>query len=260
MTHNQHISTSINQHINQLPKIGIISQARMTSTRLPGKVLLPAGGQPLLHYHVRRLQQSGLPLYLAITTNAADDSLATFAAAHGLPCTRGDEHDVLGRYHQCAAAHDLDVIVRVTSDCPLIDGALVAAGVREYVRLGNPSLYLSNALQRTFPRGFDFEVFSRTLLNKAFQRATLPGDREHVTPYIHQNRSGEVAFHHATRTPDRSQYRLTVDTATDFALIKTLIEDYDAATLDADQLIRLLDQHPELVAMNAHVEQKKFDK
>ena len=229
----------------------------MTSTRLPGKVLLPVGGQPLLHYHVTRLKQSGLPLYLAITTNAADDPLAAFAAAHDLPCTRGDEHDVLGRYHQCAAAHGLDVIVRVTSDCPLIDGALVAAGVREYVRLGNPRLYLSNVLRRTFPRGFDFEIFSRPLLNEAFQRATLPGDREHVTPYIHQNRSGKVHFHHSARVPDRSQYRLTVDTAADFALIKILIEQYDAAMLDADQLIRLLDQHPELVALNAHVEQKK---
>lgn len=239
------------------PRVGIISQARMTSTRLPRKVLLPVGGHPMLHYHVARLQQADLPLYLAITTNAADDPLAAFAAAYGLPCTRGDEHDVLGRYYQCAMEHDLEVIVRVTSDCPLIDGALVASCVREYVRLGNSQLYLSNALKRTFPRGFDFEIFSRPLLNEAFQRATLPADREHVTPYIHQNRSGRVHFRHSARVPDRSQYRLTVDTAEDFSLIKTLIEQYDAATLTADQLIQLLDQHPELVALNAHIEQKK---
>lgn len=239
------------------PKIGIISQARMTSTRLPGKVLRPVAGQPLLHYHVQRLRQSGLPLYLAITTNREDDPLADFAAAHQVPCTRGDEQDVLGRYHQCAQEHGLDVIVRVTSDCPLLDGPLLASCVREYVRLANPGLYLSNVLRRTFPRGFDFEIFSRQLLEEAFHRATLPADREHVTPYINQNRSGQVHFRHSSRVPDRSCYRLTVDTAADFELIRTLIEDFGAATLDADQLIRLLDQHPELVALNAHVEQKQ---
>lgn len=239
------------------PSIGIISQARMTSTRLPGKVLLPVAGQPLLHYHVQRLRQSKLPLYLAITTNREDDPLADFATANGIPYTRGDEHDVLGRYHQCAREYGLDVIVRVTSDCPLIDGPLVASCVREYVRLANPYLYLSNALQRTFPRGFDFEILSRPLLDAAFQRATLPSDREHVTPYIHQNRSGQVHFRHSSRVPNRSQYRLTVDTAEDFELIKILIEQYGADKLDVNELIQLLDEHPELVALNEHIEQKK---
>ncbi|MBC6609362.1 glycosyltransferase family protein [Hymenobacter sp. BT507] len=239
------------------PNIGIISQARMTSTRLPGKVLQPIAGQPLLHYHVQRLRQGGLPLYLAITTNQEDDVLADFAAFNGISYTRGDEHDVLGRYHQCAHEHGLDVIVRVTSDCPLLDGPLVASCVREYVRLANPYLYLSNVLRRTYPRGFDFEIFSRQLLEEAFQRATLPSDREHVTPYIHQNRSGQVHFRHSSRVPNRSHYRLTVDTAEDFELIKVLIEQYGADKLGVDDLIQLLDEHPELVALNAHVEQKK---
>jgi spore coat polysaccharide biosynthesis protein SpsF len=230
----------------------------MTSTRLPGKVLLPVAGQPLLHYHLARLQGSELPLYLAITNNATDNPLADFAAAAHLPCTRGDEHDVLARYHQCAAKHELDIIVRVTSDCPLLDGQLIAEGVRIYQRQGDPRLYLSNALERTFPRGFDFEIFSRELLNEAFTHATLPSDREHVTPYIHQNRSGQVRFQHITRTPDRSQYRLTVDTVDDFTLIRTLIEDFGAAELPGDELIALLDAHPELAAINAHIEQKKL--
>jgi spore coat polysaccharide biosynthesis protein SpsF len=240
------------------PKIGIISQARMTSTRLPGKVLLPVGGIPLVQVHVNRLLKSDLPLYLAITTNATDDVLADFAAQAQLPCTRGDEQDVLGRYHQCAVENQLDIIVRVTSDCPLLDGYLIADSVREYVQQADLRLYLSNVLERTYPRGFDFEIFSRALLEEAFERATLPSDREHVTPYIHQNRSGQVRFQHITRRPDRSSYRLTVDTADDFQLLKTLIEDYNAATLSTDELIDLLDQHPELVALNAHIEQKKI--
>lgn len=239
------------------PKIGIVSQARMTSTRLPGKVLLPIAGRPLLQYHVDRLRQSDLPLYLAITTNATDDALAEFATQAQLPCTRGDEQDVLGRYYQCAAENGLDIIVRVTSDCPLLDGRLIADSAREYVRQADPRLYLSNVLERTYPRGFDFEIFSRALLEEAFERATLPGDREHVTPYMHRNRSGKVRFQHVTRRPDRSSYRLTVDTAEDFKLLKTLIENYNAANLTTDALIDLLDKHPELVALNAHIEQKK---
>ncbi|AII50406.1 cytidylyltransferase domain-containing protein [Hymenobacter sp. APR13] len=241
-----------------MKNVGIISQARMTSTRLPGKVLRPVAGQPLLLHHVQRLQASSLPLYLATTTNATDDVLAEFGAAHQLPCTRGPEDDVLARYQQCATAHNLDVIVRVTSDCPLLDGALVADAVRAYLAADNPRLYLSNVLERTFPRGFDFEVFSRELLEEAAAQATLPSDREHVTPYIHQNRSGRVQFQHVRRAEDRSAYRLTVDTADDFELIRQLIEDYAAAAISTDSLIALLDAHPELVALNAHIEQKKL--
>lgn len=239
-------------------RVGIISQARMTSTRLPGKVLLTAGGHSLLHHHIARLQAAGLPIYLATTTNASDDVLVDFAAAHGVPVSRGSETDVLARYQQCAAAHDLDVIVRVTSDCPLIDGGLVAQGVARYLAAADSRLYLSNAGQRTYPRGFDYEVFSRELLEEAAARATLPADREHVTPYLHQNRPGTIRFENIARSADRSHYRLTVDTEDDYALIRRLIGEFNAATLGAEALIDLLDAHPELVALNAHVEQKKL--
>lgn len=230
----------------------------MTSTRLPGKVLLPVGGQPLLQYHVERLQASGFPVYLATTTNATDDPLAAFAEAHHLVYVRGDEHDVLSRYVLGARENELDVVVRVTSDCPLLDGELLGQSIREYLAADDARLYLSNVLERTFPRGFDFEIFSRELLEEAAAHATLASDREHVTPYIHQNRSGHVRFRHVRRPEDRSAYRLTVDTAEDFELIRRLVEEHGAAALPADQLIALLDQHPELVALNAHIEQKKI--
>lgn len=241
-----------------LKTVGIVSQARMTSSRLPGKVLRPIAGQPLLRYHVQRLRRSRLPVYLAITTNTADDPLAVFAEAEGLPYFRGDEHDVLSRYGQCAERFGLDVVVRVTSDCPLIDGALVAEGVRQYLAAADEQLYVSNVLRRTFPRGLDFEVFSRKLLAEAVAHATLASDLEHVTPYIHQNRSGTVRFQHVTRSEDDSALRLTVDTEDDFRLIETLITHYRADQLNADELIALLAKHPELVALNAHVEQKKL--
>jgi spore coat polysaccharide biosynthesis protein SpsF len=240
------------------PRIGIISQARMTSTRLPGKVLLEAAGHSLLHWHVARLRAAKLPVLLAITTNTTDDVLATWAAQNDIPTWRGPEDDVLARYQQTAAAHQLDVVVRVTSDCPLIDGALIADGVKRYLALGNPRVYLSNCLDRSFPRGFDFEIFSRELLEEAAANATRPEDREHVTPYLHQRRAPNVLFESITRVPDRSHYRLTVDTADDFTLISRLLTDYQSADLSANSLIALLDAHPELVALNAHIEQKKL--
>lgn len=212
----------------------------------------------MLEYHTNRLKESNLPIYLATTTNATDDPLADFAALHHLPCVRGDEHNVLSRYWQCAQIHNLDIIVRVTSDCPLIDGHLVAESVQEYIACNDTRLYLSNVLQRTFPRGLDFEIFSRELLAEAATYAVLDSDLEHVTPYIHQNRSGTVRFRHITRLQDRSNYRLTVDTPEDFALLQQLIEQYQGQALSSDELIALLNTHPELVAVNAHIEQKKL--
>ncbi|RYU82496.1 acylneuraminate cytidylyltransferase [Hymenobacter persicinus] len=238
---------------------GIITQARMGSTRLPGKVLLTARGQSMLAYHVERLRGSGLPIYIATTTGPEDDAIEQHAAALGVPCYRGSTDDVLGRYYATARHFGLDVIVRVTSDCPLLDAGLIRAAVDRYVAAGNPQLYISNGLERTFPRGLDFEVFSFALLEQAQQHARSASDREHVTPYIHQNRSGTVVIEQVTRQPDASQLRLTLDTAEDFTLLRTLLEQYHADALTTDALIELLNQHPELVALNAGTEQKKYD-
>jgi len=239
-------------------KVGIISQARMTSTRLPGKVLLPIAGKPVLEYHLERLQQSGYPVLLATTVNTSDDPLAAFAQQHQIPVYRGDEHNVLSRFYEMAKAHQLEVIVRVTSDCPLIDGALLGQAIGQYLQEQDPQLYLSNCLVRTFPRGFDFEVFSFQLLEEAYQHARQPAEQEHVTPYINQNESGRVHLQHLTQAADKSNYRITLDTPEDFKLIKILIEDYQAHLLPAAAICRLLDAHPELVQINAGVEQKKL--
>lgn len=238
--------------------IGIITQARSTSTRLPAKVLLQAGDNTILGHHISRARQSGYPLFVATTTNDSDQAIADFCAQNDTACYRGSENHVLSRYYECALLHQLDVIVRVTSDCPLIDGGLIAQGVAQYLALDTPQAYLSNGIIRTFPRGFDLEVFSFALLSEAYQNATLAPDIEHVTPYIHQNRTGKVVLSHLIQGNDKSQYRITLDTPEDFALLKILIEQYKAHQLDYRQIISLLDQHPELVALNAHIEQKKL--
>lgn len=238
--------------------IGIITQARTTSTRLPGKVLLEAGGRTILEHHIRRAEQSGIPVIVATTTNPTDDAIVVEAERLGARVFRGSEHDVLSRFAGAVREFSLDTVVRITSDCPLIDGHLIRTGVDRFLEIGDGDAYVSNVIERTFPRGFDFEVFSAASLNEADQRAAQEADREHVTPYLHQNRSGRTVFSHITRSPDASRYRVTLDTTDDLTALRTLIEAFDAAHLDAEGIIDLLDAHPELVSINAHVEQKKL--
>lgn len=239
-------------------RVGVITQARMTSTRLPGKVLIEVGGRTLLDHHLDRLAAGGLPVLVATTTNDTDDPVVEVARSRGLAVFRGSEDDVLSRFHGCAQQHGLDVVVRVTSDCPLIDGDLVAGAVEEFLDAGDPDLYLSNTLERSFPRGFDFEVFSAAALAEAHERATEPAQREHVTPYLHGNVSGRVHRRTIAWPVDKSAYRVTLDTPDDLTLIRALIEEHGAAALSCAEIIALLDAHPDLAAVNRHVEQKKL--
>lgn len=228
----------------------------MTSSRLPGKVLRTAGGASLLEHHLSRLQRAGLTTYVATTLNAADDRIVEVASGLGVETHRGSERDVLGRYAEAVRKFDLDVVVRVTSDCPLIDGDLVANSVRLFLDDGRPGLYMSNTIERTYPRGMDFEVFWAGSLLRADQLANRPAEREHVTPFLYANPEGEVVVEQVTGAQDHSGFRLTVDTEEDLALVTTLIEDYDAAHLGVDQLVDLLLDHPELAGINAAVSQR----
>jgi spore coat polysaccharide biosynthesis protein SpsF len=211
----------------------------------------------MLEYHVTRLSRAGLAVYVATTTNASDDPVVELAEHLGCAVFRGSEDDVLSRYAGCVRQYGLDTVVRTTSDCPLIDGRLVARGVAEFEAAGDPWLYLSNGLRRTYPRGFDFEVFSATALIDADSHATTPTQREHVTPYLYQG-NGRVHLREFTRSADASHYRVTLDTPDDFRLLKTLIEDHRAADLDAEGIITVLETYPGLADLNAHIEQKKL--
>lgn len=241
-----------------MTRVGIITQARTTSTRLPRKVLIEVAGKTLLEHHLDRLTTTGLPVFVATTTNPGDDEIAALAVGRDLTVHRGSENDVLSRFHECAQENGLDVVVRVTSDCPLIDGDLIASAVAEFVDTADPHLYLSNALLRTYPRGFDFEVFSATALSDAHVNAREAPQREHVTPYLYANRNGRMRLRNIAWPEDKSGYRVTIDTPADLTLIRELIEDYEASSLRCAELIALLDAHPELVAINCHVEQKRL--
>lgn len=230
----------------------------MTSTRLPGKVLLAVGGRSMLAHQLHRLSSLDFTTIVATTTNATDDPIVHAADALGVESFRGSEHDVLKRFAEAADASGLDVVVRVTADCPLIDPGLIERGVRQYEALDDAYAHVSNVLERTYPRGFDFEVFSAQALREAAEHATTPTEREHVTPYLYTNRSGHTTLHTVRREDDASGYRVTLDTPDDLASIRRLISEHDAHKLDAEEIISVLDAHPELVQINAHIEQKKL--
>ncbi len=237
--------------------IGIITQARMTSTRLPGKVFKEVKNKSLLQYHIERLQATGFDIAIATTTNATDDIICEYAERNNIKYHRGSEDNVLSRYFETASKFNFQTIVRVTSDCPLIDPHLIRNSMEKYFKLNNQNLYMANGLERTFARGFDFEIFSFQLLQEAFKKATDESDLEHVTPYIWKNRSGKVELYPVKQTEDHSGLRITVDTKDDFELIKILIEKYNADALSYNEIESILLQHPELVSINAHIEQKK---
>lgn len=240
-------------------RIAVVSQARMTSTRLPGKVLKEVGGRPLLEHHVDRIRGHGLDVIVATTTNAEDDPIVSLCERKGTGCFRGDEHDVLARYHGAAEAHDLDVVVRVTSDCPLIDGARIRTGVEKYRDEAGPYDYLGTGVpEKTYPLGFSFEVFSAELLRDAHRNADMPQMREHVTPYMKLRKNPRTRLIGIPLEQDWSGYRVTVDTEEDLELVRRLIEDHGADGMSMEEIVSLLQRHPELRALNDEVRQKKW--
>ena len=225
----------------------------MGSSRLPAKIFKEVGGQPLIHYHLKRLRETGLGVYVATTDRPEDKKVSKYCQEEQVDHFRGSEFDVLERYYHCAHAFELDIIIRVTSDCPLIDPSLIKEGLALYLENGGEELYLSNCVHRYFPRGFDFEIFSFKLLQKAHFEAKKPPEREHVTPFIR-----EVAdLAHLKADEDNSDLRVTVDTMEDFDLIKVLIEKYQAHLKDENEIIKILRKDKELIKMNSMVMQKE---
>lgn len=238
----------------------IIVQARMTSTRLPGKVMMTVLGRPLLDYQIERLKrvQEANGIVIATTNNDADRPVVELAHSLGVGLFRGSEQDVLLRYCGAAAEFHADTIVRITSDCPLIDPSVVDLVIRHYRSASGSFDYVSNILHRTFPRGMDCEVFSRSALDNVHNRAADPFDREHVTRYIYQHperyRLGNVAA-----DEDHSHHRWTVDTMEDFDLVRRMLESlYPVRPLfSLEDCLALAEEHQEWSELNRHVEQTR---
>lgn len=233
--------------------IGAIVQARMGSTRLPNKVLLEAAGKPLLGHLIKRLSRSTMleQIIVATSTHPQDAAIADYCATLGVAVFRGSEHDVLDRYYQAARAHSLDVIVRVTADCPLIDPALLDDMVQFFLKHRDQYDLVTNRHPLTFPDGLDVDVMAMDKLAYAWQHASTPQQREHTVPFF-----WEAGLRvHNVEHPERlfEQHRWTLDYPEDYQLIRQL---YDALYCDdrlftTQDTLEYLAQHPELRLINA---------
>jgi spore coat polysaccharide biosynthesis protein SpsF len=236
-----------------------VVQARIGSTRLPGKVLLDVGGASMLARTVRRLQRARLldAVVVATSTKAEDDTVERAAREIGVMVCRGSESDVLARYAQAAREVRAEVIVRVTSDCPLIDPDVVDFVVAAFRASCPPADYASNTQQRTYPRGLDVEVLSAAALARANRDAHTETQREHVTPYVYQN---PAMFRLVSVTNDRDlgRYRFTVDTAEDLAFVRAVYARLDGDAFGWRDVVRLLDVEPHLADINRDVVQKQL--
>lgn len=242
------------------PRVICVSQARMTSTRLPGKVMQEVLGQPLLYYHLLRLKRCRLidRLVVATTVNASDDVIAAYCAKIDVPVFRGDEHDVLSRYagavEACGAG--AEIVVRVTSDCPLIDPEIVDATIETYLS-GQPGVDYVAVDNSRFPRGLDAEVFGRDALFQAAREAVDQPEREHVTPFIYR-RPDRFSCATYTTPEDHGSLRWCVDEPDDFELIRRIIEALYPLKPDFGwrDCLRILSENPEWSLLNAGVAQK----
>ncbi|MBD2691071.1 cytidylyltransferase domain-containing protein [Anabaena catenula] len=239
-----------------------IIQARMGSTRLPGKVMKQLCGKTVLSHVISRVQACSLldKLVVATTTSLADDVIIEEAEKCNVKWFRGSEEDVLERYYLAAKEYQAELIVRVTSDCPLFDPE-VLTGMLEYFQTatsdGLEIDYLSNCLRRSYPRGLDAEVFTFNGLEKAFQESYQPYEREHVTPYIYEH-PGIFNLHNQTYDDDLSDYRWTLDTEDDWRLIEEIYKNLyrEGEIFTTDQIVDFLEENPDLFMLNTHVEQK----
>jgi spore coat polysaccharide biosynthesis protein SpsF len=240
-------------------RVVAIVQARMGSSRLPGKVLKKVLDSPLLHYQLERLKLSKRLDYVVVATSnrPEDDAIENFCRDTKTHYYRGSEDDVLQRYFESAKHFGADVIVRLTGDCPLIDPLVVDDLINNYVEEFPKYDYLSNCLERTFPRGMDTEIFSFECLDRVYRQAVKDWDKEHVTPYIYQHPK-LFSIKSVTQETDQSDYRWTVDTSEDFSLIDKIITSLypENPYFSQKDIVDLLEENPSWQQMNAHVKQK----
>jgi spore coat polysaccharide biosynthesis protein SpsF len=256
-------------------RVVAIIQARMASSRLPGKVLLDISGQPMLarvHARTRRAQRVD-QVVVATTTDPSDDPVSAYCAAHGMEHTRGSQFDVLDRYYQAASRAGADVVVRVTADCPVIDPALIDAAVGALVEGGFDFVAdrLPPPFHRTYPIGLDVEVCTFTALERAWADGRAPVHREHVMPYLYEGvelaaRSPALSAGVSARgfkiglldhDPDFGEMRWTVDTPEDLEFLREVYRRLGGRDdFTWTDVLKLAQRDPALARINAGVRHK----
>jgi len=235
-----------------------IVQARMGSTRLPGKVMIDLGGKSVLQRVTERLQRADLldQVMVATTTEDPDQAIVEECDRLGVAIFRGSEKDVLDRYYQAVLQTGATTVVRITADCPLIDPVVVDQTIRVFVEA--KADYANNVTPRTYPRGLDVEVMTAAALERAWREAHLPHEREHVTPYLYEHPGlFQLAFH--SGASDYSRYRWTLDTPEDLELLKRLyLRLGNRDDFFWDEASALMEKDPKLAELNAAIIQKSM--
>ncbi len=230
--------------------IGCIIQARMGSTRLPGKVMLKLDKKnPVLYYVLKQLQSSKLleKLVVATTILDEDDVIDDYAKFMGVDVFRGNSNDVLDRYFQCAKKFSIDTIVRITADNPLIDPTIIDDLINKFT--SNSYDCLTNAYVRTFPYGTEVEIFSFESLEEACKKATKSSEREHVTPYFYNNQQ-LFKIHHEENFENISNLRWTIDRKNDLLLVKSIISKIKKRPILMNDILNLFSKMPEIFKIN----------
>ncbi len=228
----------------------LIIQARMGSTRLPGKVLKKIKDIPLLALQQMRIRDARLvdKIVIATTTNPEDDAIGQFCEEQGILCSRGSDWDVLDRYYKASQEHAPVNVIRVTSDCPLHHHTVIDFVIGEYLKSGKDYFSNSNHEPDVLEDGFDVEVFSFRALETAWKEAKLLSEREHVTPYI--KNSGKFSCGWKKYNPDY-HYKLSVDSENDFKVAEAVFSSFDSITdFGMNEVVGLLQQKPEILHLN----------
>jgi spore coat polysaccharide biosynthesis protein SpsF len=242
--------------MNNNAKVVAIIQARMGSTRLPGKVLKDLEGETVLARVVNRLRSARLIEELLVATSnlPADDAIVEECNRCVVPVFRGEENDVLDRYFRAAQFCRAEIVVRITSDCPLIDPEVTDKTIQAFIH-ERPD-YASNALIRTYPRGLDTEVMTVQALERAWHSATQPYQRAHVTPYIYRHPE-EFKILPVTGDADYSSYRWTLDTPEDLEFIRAIYTRFkNRGDFGWHDVLQILNREPELMEINRLIMQK----
>jgi spore coat polysaccharide biosynthesis protein SpsF len=238
-------------------RVGAVIQARMGSTRLPGKALVDIEGRSMLARVVDRTRRARTVdcVIVATTTGAQDDAIERHARELDVDVYRGDEDDVLDRYYQASRLNRLGVVVRITSDCPLLDPGLADRVVQLLLQPGSRVDYAANTLRRTYPRGLDVEAVPFATLERVWREASSFHERAHVFPYVYEHPNWFVTAG-ITDQIDRSDMRWTVDTAEDLAFVREVYRCLGERDFTWMDVVSVLEARPELLRINATVHQK----
>ena len=235
------------------PKVTAIIQARMSSTRLPGKVLLKVMGRSLLSYQIERLRFSKMidKIIIATSVNREDDPIVELCQKENIIFYRGSEDDVLDRHYQSAKKHNVNDIMRLTADCPLIDPLVCDSVVEKYIFVNADYIHTG----QSFCEGIGCEVFQFDLLEKMWKNASLKSEREHVTLYV-RNHWNELNCITLENEIDDSKYRITVDEKRDFIVVKALLENLYSRykkPFSIDDVKAYFKAHPKIYELNADI-------